>query len=133
MTSWSKQRGEGGLKNLIFVVVILYSLFCGLNIAFATIADKELMKEIETVLKYAGTHGPPWKPKDMKYNIWRKVQEMDLHQQGQGLKEPIEEDDIVVVEDGPNYRAKLEYDRAVELVVWTWRKNIKIDHTHQKY
>ena len=118
MTVSRRERGEGGLKAIVFLAVLGYAVMCGVKIIPKVSDDGSIQKGVEEILRFAGPQ--VWKLPDVKYKVTLKVKQYSI---------PVKDDDIEVTEDGRDFRVKFSYKREVNLIFWTWKKDVTVNQT----
>ena len=115
------ERGGGGLKILIFVVVLLYSIFSIIKVVGAKTDDATIVDETKTLMKYAGDKRQS--DKDIHYLILQIAKERDI---------PLTENMVNVKDQGDSWQVDFKYQRDVDLWVWNYKYDVVFNETMPK-
>src|SRR5436190_17028887 len=107
------ERGEGAVKTSIVVAVVLYAVYAAIMVVTTKSDDKALEDKTLEATKYAGVNRED--AQALKYKIMKMVKEKDL---------PLEEKDLIIVEEPNSWKVSYKYDNSKKLIFWTWVNKI---------
>lgn len=114
------ERGGSKLNFLITVLVLGAMVFAGVKIVPIYFANYQLQDSMQTEARFALSSYPKKGPDDIRDDIYKKVQELEI---------PAKKEDIKVVMDAAtgNVDLGLDYSVTIDLKVYQW---IKSFHVH---
>ncbi len=104
MKNRNRQGGEGKLKNIILLVVVVGGIYAAVQIVPPYINNYELQDAMVTEARFATAQRIP--PEDVREKVWAKIQE---------LKIPARREDISVRLSGKDLAIEVRYSVPVEL------------------
>ena len=116
MAAMQGQRGEGGIKIILFLVVLFYSIFAGIKIMTARADDASVKAKAEETIKFAGPQF--YKGEDILYRVNKELKDRNA---------PIKPEAVKLTDEGKEWHLEFEYTRDVPLVVWTYKNVVKVD------
>lgn len=119
--SFRNERGEGAIKTIIIVAVVLYGVFVGIKMVATKADDKTLEDKTKEMAKYAGVNRED--ANALNYKIMKLANEKNL---------PLTKENLLVEEQPASWHIKYSYDNSQKLVFWTWQNKINFDETIPK-
>ena len=107
LTRLCSERGEGKLKSIIFLGILLLLIYSAIKIVPAYVADYQLTDKMQEQARFAAVNR--YSEEQIRDNIFKVVQDLDI---------PVKRDTIKVSTTNSGVKISLEYTVPVDLLVY---------------
>jgi hypothetical protein len=112
----SPRRGQGGgatLKSLIWLVILVASVYTGIKVVPVLMAEYQLQDFMQTTARFASVNRNQT-PADITKSVMDEAQKQNI---------PLQAEDVHVTADSGNINISADYSVTIDLSVYQWTLN----------